>query len=483
MVKILRSAAVMASLALSMSTVNIVCAEDLCSITPTSYATAKTDYPDLAFALSAVEQYSIAAWYTDRLSTTDRATMLDDITSQCSEDSRMTIVVYGIPSKDCNAGYSSGGTVSNTADYKTFLSDLTTAVGDRKVLYVVEPDAVGLLAEDGGCGSSAGYLDNLKVAVEALSANANAELYVDVGYWTLEYDSQRSKVVTIMKELATSGTLKGITINTSNYRSNDQCAELCTNFQTAMGSTNMSCVVDTSRNYVDQGTNTDWCNVLTAGIGSPPSSETGVSNLDYFMWVKPPGESDGTCNGGPSAGSFFETGFQKLWDQGYFVNKLGKNTIAEGGSTDTSSSQTTTSSPTKDSSASQTTSSQTTESSASQTVDTTSSQTTDASETEDTSSQTTDSSASQTTAQTSAPETTEDSASQTTEASESTEGEADIASSASQSTVTTAPASTTATPVETTATPTETDASAATATTDAPSQASNCKVKRRLRKF
>ncbi|GMF29406.1 unnamed protein product [Phytophthora lilii] len=440
MVKILRSAFAVASLALSMSAVNVVRGEELCSIAPSSYATAKTNYPDLAFALSAVEKYSIAAWYTDRLSKADRATMLDNITSKCSEGSRMTIVVYGIPNKDCNAGYSSGGTVSNTADYKTFLSDLTAAVGNRKVLYIVGPDAVGLLAEDGGCGSSAGYLDNLKVAVEALSANANAELYVDVGYWTLMYDSQRSKVVTVIKDLAKSGTLKGITINTSNYRSTDQVAELCTNFQTAMGSTDMTCVIDTSRNYVAP-TTTDWCNVMGAGIGYPPTSETNITNLDYFMWIKPPGESDGTCSDG----------------------SLGMNTIAEGG-TDTTSSQT----------SSQTTSSasQTTESSASQTTESSASQTTD-----------TTSSQSQTTADASASQTDETTSSQTsqtqTESSSSVEGEADDTSSSQASST---PTATTATPTATTATPIATEATP-TPTTEAPSQSSNCKVKRRFRKL
>ncbi|KAG3006427.1 hypothetical protein PC123_g13108 [Phytophthora cactorum] len=432
MTKILRSAAAVASLALSMSAINVG-AEELCSIAPLSYATAKTDYPDLAFAISAVEEYSIAAWYTDRLSTTDRAKMLKELTTKCSEDSRMTIVVYGIPNKDCNAGYSSGGAVSSTADYKAFLSDLTTAVGDRKVLYVVEPDALGLLAEDGGCGSKAGYLENLKVAIKALSANANAELYVDVGYWTLEYEAQRSKVVTIMKELAASGTLKG--------------------------STDMTCIADTSRNYVAP-TTTDWCNVLAAGIGAPPTSETNVSNLDYFMWIKPPGESDGTCNGGPAAGLFFQTAFQKLWDQGYFVNKRGMNTIAEGG-TDTTSSQTT-SSQTTDSSASQTTDgseAQTTDGSEAQTTDGSEAQTTDGSE-----AQTTDGSAPAAQDTGSATDTPDTTSSQVTESS----AYQDTESSASQTTE------------ATTDPPTEPPA----ATTEAPvAQTNNCKVKRRFRKL
>eukprot|EP00644_Phytophthora_capsici_P000380 jgi/Phyca11/503744/fgenesh2_kg.PHYCAscaffold_4_\ len=100
----------------------------------------------------------------------------------------------------------------------------------------------------------------------------------------------------------------------------------------------MRCIVDTSRNYNGNPT-TDWCNVPTAGIGKPPTSETGVSNIDYFMWIKPPGESDGECTttGGTSAGSFYLEGFKLLWDQGYFVSEEGKPKIGDSSSIDTQS--------------------------------------------------------------------------------------------------------------------------------------------------
>ncbi|TDH71810.1 hypothetical protein CCR75_001754 [Bremia lactucae] len=303
-------------------------AEDLCSITPSSYTMAKTTHPHLASALTTIEQYAIVAWYTDRTSEADRSAMLSSITTDCSEDSRMTIAVYGIPNKDCNAGLSTSGSVQSTTDYESFLSTLSTAVKDRKVLYIIEPDAVGLLAEN-GCGQSSGYLDNLKIAIATLSANPNAELYVDVGYWFLADPTKAAEVAAIIKELGASGSLKGIAINTSNYRSNDECITYCNNFQAAMGSSTMTCIIDTSRNYNGSPTS-DWCNVKTAGIGKPPTSETGISNIDYFMWVKPPGESDGICTNtmystasltGVQAGAFYEEGFKALWDQGYFASE------------------------------------------------------------------------------------------------------------------------------------------------------------------
>ncbi|KAL3658964.1 hypothetical protein V7S43_016102 [Phytophthora oleae] len=327
--KLLRSCLVLSCAALALPR---VVAEELCSVIPYSYTAAMSTYPELSTAIDMLENYAIASWFTDRSSSQERAGMISRMLSQCPEDTRLSIVVYGLPNKDCEGGFSTAGSVTSTDSYRAFLKELTDAVGDRQVLYVVEPDAVGLLAKDNGCGAAAGYLENLKVAVAALSMNPNAELYLDVGYWLLVYANTASKVATVMRDIGRSGRVKGITINTSNYRSNQECAGYCTNFQTAMGSTSMSCIIDTSRNY-NGNTNTDWCNVPTAGIGKPPTSSTGYANLDYFMWIKPPGESDGYCWGGPTAGAFFYGGFKLLWDQGYFVKELGMPRIGESSGT------------------------------------------------------------------------------------------------------------------------------------------------------
>uniref|UniRef100_K3WJD1 Glycoside hydrolase family 6 protein n=1 Tax=Globisporangium ultimum (strain ATCC 200006 / CBS 805.95 / DAOM BR144) TaxID=431595 RepID=K3WJD1_GLOUD len=282
--------------ALVAASLQVIDAEELCSLVPSSYAAAKITYPDAAFALNELEKYSIATWYSDRNG--DYTATLNELVAKCSESSRLSLVVYGIPNKDCEAGYSSSGdTVKNSADYVAFLSTLTNTVGNRKALYVLEPDAVGLLAKEGGCGEAAGYRDNLKIAVKQLSENPNAEIYLDIGYWMLQWPDNLSRVVSVLKELASAGNIKGVTINTSNYRSNAELATLCTNFQNAVGSTAYHCIVDTSRNY-NAPSSAEWCNVRSAGIGLPPTSNTGYSNLDYFMWIKPPGESDGECTDG-----------------------------------------------------------------------------------------------------------------------------------------------------------------------------------------
>jgi endoglucanase len=68
-------------------------------------------------------------------------------------------------------------------------------------------------------------------------------------------------------------------------------------------------VIDTSRN--GQGPWTPpggkysgdpqvWCNPPDRGAGTPPTTNTGNELVDAYLWVKVPGESDGSCNRGVS---------------------------------------------------------------------------------------------------------------------------------------------------------------------------------------
>ena len=43
-------------------------------------------------------------------------------------------------------------------------------------------------------------------------------------------------------------------------------------------------------------TNGSWCNPPARGLGTHPTASTGVSLLDAYLWVKTPGQSDGTCD-------------------------------------------------------------------------------------------------------------------------------------------------------------------------------------------
>jgi endoglucanase len=55
-------------------------------------------------------------------------------------------------------------------------------------------------------------------------------------------------------------------------------------------------------------TSGNWCNPPDAGLGLRPTANTGVALVDAYLWVKIPGESDGSCDiaGGPRAWDYTE---------------------------------------------------------------------------------------------------------------------------------------------------------------------------------
>ena len=63
-------------------------------------------------------------------------------------------------------------------------------------------------------------------------------------------------------------------------------------------------VIDTSRN--GNGSNGEWRNPRGRALGEQPRFVDDATALDALLWVKLPGESDGACNGGPAAGTWWQ---------------------------------------------------------------------------------------------------------------------------------------------------------------------------------
>ena len=72
-------------------------------------------------------------------------------------------------------------------------------------------------------------------------------------------------------------------------------------------------VIDPSRNgqgpwdwaaagYASAGVAQDWCNPPDRGLGIPPTTDTGNPLVDAYLWIKVPGESDGSCTRDGSTG-------------------------------------------------------------------------------------------------------------------------------------------------------------------------------------
>lgn len=240
----------LAALSLSRSSTIAQKTPDACQpALSSSYLSAIAANPNLKDQIELVAKHPVAQWYTDRVA--DVATLAKTVVlPKCDVESSSppTVIVYGLPQKDCANGYSTDGSNVDTDTYREFLQHLADATGDRQVVYILEPDAIGLLA-NGGCGNDKNYAANLGVAMKTLSQNTRAEMYLDVGYWTLSDDDQAAAVAKIVNAVDAEFQCKGIALNTANYRSKDEMIATCERFVKASGR-DYKCIVDTSRNYV-----------------------------------------------------------------------------------------------------------------------------------------------------------------------------------------------------------------------------------------
>jgi endoglucanase len=94
----------------------------------------------------------------------------------------------------------------------------------------------------------------------------------------------------------------GFALNVSNFRSD---RELLGWAEAVRARTGMRYVLDTSRNGLGPDDSDEWCNPPGRALGLPPDVDPPDVGLDARLWVKTPGESDGSCNGGPSAGTWW----------------------------------------------------------------------------------------------------------------------------------------------------------------------------------
>lgn len=207
-----------------------------------------------------------------------------------------TLVAYNIPGRDCGS-YSSGG-LSGPAAYNTWIAQLAAGIGQRQAIVILEPDALAQIS----CLSTS--LQNeryamLSNAVSVLTSQTKAFIYLDAGNssWI-----DASTMATSLQK-ANIAQARGFSLNVSNF--------FTTSSNTAYGNivagkTGKSFVIDTSRNGKGPTSDNQWCNPAGRGLGARPTTTVG-GNVDAYLWVKAPGESDGDCNRGePAAGVWWE---------------------------------------------------------------------------------------------------------------------------------------------------------------------------------
>lgn len=203
-------------------------------------------------------------------------------------------VAYNIPGRDCGS-YSAGG-ANSVANYQTWIRGFAAGIGNRSAIVILEPDALAQMDCLNTADKTARY-QLLNYAITTLKANTATKVYVDGGHanWIGAKD--------MANRLKTAGVAAsdGFSLNVSNFISTADSAAYGRKVSADIG--NKHFVIDTSRS--GNGANGEWCNPAGRALGAAPTAQTGDALIDYLLWIKAPGESDGTCNGGPSAGQWW----------------------------------------------------------------------------------------------------------------------------------------------------------------------------------
>lgn len=207
------------------------------------------------------------------------------------------VIAYNVPNRDCGQ-YSAGGSVSAGA-YRTWIRTFAKAAGPFRMIVVLEPDALPQMTK---CLSPADQKERLamiKDAIDVLEATPGLSVYLDAGH------ARWVPAPEMAKRLIAAGIANadGFVLNVSNYVGTEESITYGHALSAATGGKHF--VIDTGRNGNGATKDDQWCNAEGRALGNPPTTNTNDPLVDAFAWVKPPGESDGTCNGGPKAGDFW----------------------------------------------------------------------------------------------------------------------------------------------------------------------------------
>jgi endoglucanase len=224
------------------------------------------------------------------------ATDVDHFVTSAKVSAKIPIlVVYNIPNRDCGS-YSAGG--ASASGYSSWIRSFASGLSNRPAVIIVEPDALAQITCLTSSDQTARYA-MLADAVKVLKTDSSAKVYVDAGHagW-IDPAEMANRLQRAGIESA-----DGISLNVSNFTSTQSNVAYGHAILSHFAAKHM--VVDTSRNGQGGTAGAQWCNPLQQSLGSAPTTATNDPIVDAYLWIKTPGESDGTCNGGPAAGQWW----------------------------------------------------------------------------------------------------------------------------------------------------------------------------------
>jgi endoglucanase len=248
--------------------------------------------PEDAAQMEKIASQSQAKWF-GRWNSDVATAVRSFVQTAASAGTMPVLVAYNIYQLNCT----SLGPATPDA-YRTWITAFASGLGAVKTAVVLEPDALAAW----GCLSTTDRqirADLLRFAIETLKARPLTHVYVDAGHPRWQSASETAnRLTSIGISLA-----DGFSLNISNFITTADNVTYGKAISNLIGGKHF--VIDTSRNGVGPTADYQWCNPDGRAIGSGSTASTADPLVDAYLWIKPPGESDGTCNGGPAAGAWW----------------------------------------------------------------------------------------------------------------------------------------------------------------------------------
>jgi endoglucanase len=251
--------------------------------------------PDDAALLARIAEQPQAMWLGEWRRDV-RGTVAARVKAAAAAGSTPVLVAYNIPHRDC--GLHSSGGASDGRAYRAWIGQIARGIGSAPAIVILEPDALAGM----GCLPRRLRAERsalIRQAVATLSALPQTAVYIDAG------NPGWMSPARIAKRLRAAGVARarGFSVNVSGFATTDRAIAFGRAVSARTGGARF--VVDTSRNGLGAPPSGEWCNPPDRALGPAPTADAGEPLADGLLWVKRPGESDGTCNAGPPAGTFW----------------------------------------------------------------------------------------------------------------------------------------------------------------------------------
>jgi hypothetical protein len=191
-------------------------------------------------------------------------------------------------------------------DFEGRVNELVAAIGDRPVILLLEEDGFGsssCMARQGDLGD---WEALIRYEVDRAATLPHAVVYVEAGY----ADANSAAYTARALNRVDIGRIRGFFTNDTHFdwtideiRWGERVSKLTHGADFVVNTAQNGNGPLVPRDRAADG-NEVLCNPPGRAVGPRPTTSTGFSHVDAFLWTAPPGNSSGTCNGGTPSGTF-----------------------------------------------------------------------------------------------------------------------------------------------------------------------------------